>query len=39
MEVWTAYNGLIAYLIVGLLIGGERIFRRHYKKRMSVWNP
>ena len=39
MEVWTAYNGLIAYLIVGLLIGGERIFRRHYKEHMSVWNP
>ncbi len=39
IEAWTAYNGLIAYLIVGALIGGERIFRRHYKKRMGVWNP
>ena len=36
IEVWTAYNGLIAYLIVGTLIGGERIVRRHYKKRMGV---
>ncbi len=39
MEAWTAYNGLIAYLIVGTLIGGEMIFRRYYKKRMGVWNP
>ena len=38
IEVWTAYNGLIAYLIVGALIGGERIFRRYYKKHMGVWN-
>ncbi len=39
IEAWTAYNGLIAYLIVSALIGGEMIFRRHYKKRMGVWNP
>lgn len=28
-----------ASLIVGALIGGEMIFRRHYKKRTGVWNP
>ena len=39
IEAWTAYNGLIAYVIVGALVGGERIFRRYYKKHMGVWNP
>jgi uncharacterized membrane protein len=36
IEVWTAYNGLIAYLLVAVLIGGEYLFRRHYKRRMEI---
>jgi len=27
LETWTLYNGLIAYLIVGLLLGAERVYR------------
>ena len=36
METWTLYNGLISYLLVGLLLGAEWIFRRHYKRRLGV---
>lgn len=31
--VWTIYNGLISYLLIGLLLGGEYVFRRWYRKR------
>ena len=27
LATWTLYNGLIAYLIVGLLLGAERVYR------------
>jgi uncharacterized membrane protein len=27
MEVWTLYNGLISYLLMGSLLGGERLIR------------
>ena len=36
LELWTLYNGLISYFIVAALMGGEWIFRRWYKKRMST---
>jgi uncharacterized membrane protein len=39
MEIWTLYNGLISYFIVATLIGGELLFRRHYKRRMGVGSP
>lgn len=39
MEVWTLYNGLISYFIVAILIGGELLFRRRYKRRMGVGSP
>jgi uncharacterized membrane protein len=29
-EVWTLYNGFIAYLLIGILFGGEWIFRRRF---------
>jgi len=32
MEVWTLYNGLISYIIVGILIGIEILVRRRMKK-------
>jgi uncharacterized membrane protein len=38
MEVWALYNGLISYFIVGALIGGELLFRNHYRKRMGLDN-
>ena len=36
MELWTVYNGILAYLLIAALIGGEWVFRRHYKRRMGV---
>ena len=36
MEAWMLYNGLISYFIIGLLFGGELLFRRHYKKQMVI---
>lgn len=36
MEIWTIYNGMISYLLVGALILGEWAFRRHYKKRHGL---
>jgi uncharacterized membrane protein len=36
LEAWTLYNGLISYFIIGILIGAELLFRRHYIKRKSI---
>lgn len=36
METWTLYNGLISYLLVGLLLGAEWIFRRYYKRKLGI---
>ena len=35
MAVWALYNGLISYLLIGILIAGELIFRRYYKRRLA----
>lgn len=32
METWTLYNGLIAYLLMGLMFGCELLIRRTVKK-------
>jgi uncharacterized membrane protein len=34
--IWTLYNGLIAYLMMGLLFGGEYFTRWHFKKRLNA---
>jgi len=34
--VWAVYNGLVSYILVGLLIVGEVVFRHHYKRRMGI---
>jgi uncharacterized membrane protein len=34
--VWAVYNGLISYILVGLLVVGEVLYRRHYKRRMGI---
>jgi uncharacterized membrane protein len=34
--VWAVYNGLVSYILVGLLIVGEVVFRRHYKRRLGT---
>jgi len=29
MQLWAIYNGLLSYILIGLLIGGEMIYRRY----------
>lgn len=36
LETWTFYNGLLSYLLITILMGGEYLFRRIYKKRKGV---
>jgi uncharacterized membrane protein/3-hydroxymyristoyl/3-hydroxydecanoyl-(acyl carrier protein) dehydratase len=36
MAAWTLYNGLLSYGLVGVLIGGELVFRHFYIKRKEV---
>ena len=33
---WTLYNGLIAYLIMGLLFAGEYLVRGHFKRQLNA---
>jgi uncharacterized membrane protein len=33
MEVWTIYNGFIAYLLMGALFGGEFLVRRVVRRK------
>lgn len=33
---WSLYNGLIAYLLMGILLGGEWLVRRHVASQSSV---
>lgn len=34
LEVWSLYNGLIAYLLIGALLGGEYIVRMRTQKHV-----
>ena len=34
--IWTLYNGLIAYLLMGLLLGGEYVIRQRFKRRLHA---
>jgi uncharacterized membrane protein len=34
--VWAVYNGFVSYVIIGLLLVGEVLFRRHYKRRHGL---
>jgi uncharacterized membrane protein len=34
--IWSLYNGLISYLLMGLLFGSEYLFRQHFKRRQHV---
>ena len=38
IKVWTLYNGLLSYFLIATLVGGERVFRRYYNRRMAVEN-
>lgn len=33
---WSLYNGVISYLLIGLLFGGEYLVRLRYKRRHHV---
>jgi uncharacterized membrane protein len=33
---WTLYNGLIAYLMMGLLFAGEYVIRWHFKRQLNA---
>lgn len=35
MRLWTAWNGVIAYLLMGLLMAGEWLVRRRLMKRVQ----
>jgi len=35
MAVWTLYNGLIAYLAMGAMFGGEWLIRRHVMRHAT----
>lgn len=36
IESWTLYNGFLSYFLIAALVGGEYLFRGHYKRRMGV---
>lgn len=38
MEVWLFYNGFLSYLLTGLLVVGELIYRRFHKRRVAAAN-
>jgi uncharacterized membrane protein len=38
IEIWTLYNGLIAYLAAGTVMVGEYLFRIYYKKSKNIAN-
>lgn len=31
-EIWSIYNGLIAYILIGLLFGIEYLFRQRFRR-------
>lgn len=33
---WALYNGLLSYLLIGVLLLGEILFRGYYKRRMGI---
>jgi hypothetical protein len=36
LEWWSLYNGIISYLLIGSLMGGEYLIRRQFKRRLSA---
>jgi uncharacterized membrane protein len=36
IAAWTIYNGLVAYIVIGILIIGEFIVRYFYKRRHGL---
>lgn len=38
LKFWAFYNGFFSYVLIGLLLVVERIFRWHYKRRVAREN-
>jgi len=38
LKFWALYNGLFSYVLIGLLLVTERIYRWHYKRRVAREN-
>jgi len=36
LELWTAYNGFVAYLLMGALFGGELLVRKFVRAREAA---
>ncbi len=36
MEVWLFYNGFLSYLLTGLLVVGELVYRRYHKRKLAL---
>lgn len=36
LSTWAFYNGFVVYVIMGILLAGEWLFRRHYKRRVGI---
>jgi len=36
MKIWTLYNGLVAYLVIGLIFAVEFLVRQHVRKNEDV---
>jgi uncharacterized membrane protein len=34
--VWSLYNGVVAYVLMGLLFGGEFLARRHFRRQHQL---
>ncbi len=37
-EVWTAYNGLISYILIGVMFAGEYLIRRIVMRKIEMRN-
>lgn len=35
MELWALYNGFLSYILIGAFAGGEYLYRRSFKRRVS----
>ncbi len=38
MTAWTLYNGLLSYMLIGMIFGAEYIYRQYYFRRQDIQN-
>jgi uncharacterized membrane protein len=36
MRAWTIYNGLLSYIIIGIIFASEYLFRQFYMRRSGL---